>query len=97
MRLRAFESGVKVVQSASHSDARVAERVKELVVGKGHMTAGEFATAARVSFSVAKQQLYAAEQCGAVCRDDSFEGLQFYPNLFAELGQGTRETAAISN
>ena len=85
MHLRTFPSGVKVVQSASHSDANVAERVKAVMAEHGgeSMTAAEFATTAKVSFSVARQQLVAAEGCGAVCRDESFEGLIFFPNLFA--------------
>jgi ESCRT-II complex subunit VPS36 len=31
---------------------------------------------------LAKERLLAAEGRGLLCRDDSVEGLRFYPNLF---------------
>ena len=90
MRLRCFASGVKVVQSTSHSDAQVAERVRKLVNDKGRLTAAEYAAATKVSLSVGQQQVLSAEELGAVCRDDAFQGLVFYPNAFLYPEDGER-------
>jgi hypothetical protein len=34
-----------------------------------------------ISLAVALQYLFTAEQSGALCRDDTMEGLSFYKNL----------------
>jgi hypothetical protein len=36
------------------------------------------------------------EQAGKACRDDSVEGLRFYPNLFAERATwSTKKTCSV--
>ena len=45
------------------------------------MTAEEFARASGTALVIAKERLLAAENLGKLCRDDSIEGLRFYPNL----------------
>ena len=37
---------------------------------------------AGIAIVLAKERLLAAEDLGALCRDDTVEGLRFYPNLF---------------
>ena len=45
------------------------------------MTAEEFARASGTALVIAKERLLAAENLGKLCRDDTIEGLRFYPNL----------------
>ena len=49
------------------------------------MSASDLAHHQNVSVTLAKEMLLQAELRGLVCRDDSQEGLRFYPNRFAEL------------
>eukprot|EP00041_Stephanoeca_diplocostata_P011784 m.194825 g.194825 ORF g.194825 m.194825 type:complete len:411 (+) comp18664_c0_seq2:205-1437(+) len=86
MSLRTFASGVRVIQENAHSDTEVAARVlTELQNTKtgGSLSASQWATCEDISVTLALEQLYAAERCGSVCRDDSVEGLRFYPNRFS--------------
>ncbi|TPX35582.1 hypothetical protein SmJEL517_g02163 [Synchytrium microbalum] len=81
-RLRKFDSGLLVVQSATQNDADTATRVRERVQAtKGGLTAVGFATSERISVILAREQLLMAESRALVCRDDSIEGLRFYDNL----------------
>jgi len=84
--LRTFDSGVKVVQSAAMSDEKTAVRVCELVTDNGSMTPGQLARIEDISAVLAKEMLLAAESLGRVCRDDTVEGLSFYPNRFLTEG-----------
>ncbi|KAK3699936.1 hypothetical protein QZH41_016599 [Actinostola sp. cb2023] len=84
LRLRRFDSGVLVIQSVSHSDEEVIRNTKHLLDDKGSLTADELASLVKLSVMLAKERLLVTEQAGKACRDDSAEGLRFYPNLFAE-------------
>lgn len=44
----------------------------------------ELATALSISLLLAQERLLTAERLGKVCRDESIEGLRFYPNLFLQ-------------
>uniref|UniRef100_A0A4W5RDX1 Vacuolar protein-sorting-associated protein 36 n=1 Tax=Hucho hucho TaxID=62062 RepID=A0A4W5RDX1_9TELE len=48
----------------------------------GSLTAEEFAKLLGLSVLLSKERLLLAEKMGHLCRDDSVEGLRFYPNLF---------------
>lgn len=82
LRLRSFESGVIVVQQASHSDEETAKRIAQMVTLKGPQTCAQISRSTRVALALAQEQLETAERFGFVCRDDSFEGLVFYSNFF---------------
>ncbi|XP_068720318.1 vacuolar protein-sorting-associated protein 36-like isoform X2 [Montipora capricornis] len=84
LRLRAFESGVLVIQALSHSDEQVIQITKQTLDEKHSVTAEELAHLANISVMLAKERLLVTEQAGKACRDDSVEGLRFYPNLFLE-------------
>ena len=43
-----------------------------------------FVPAGNNIFFLARDRLLVTEQAGKACRDDSVEGLRFYPNLFIE-------------
>ncbi|XP_060765534.1 vacuolar protein-sorting-associated protein 36 [Neoarius graeffei] len=82
LRLRVFDSGVMVVQLQSHSEEEMIASAIDNVSEKGSLTAEEFAKLLGLSVLLAKERLLLAEKMGHLCRDDSVEGLRFYPNLF---------------
>ncbi|XP_074651856.1 vacuolar protein-sorting-associated protein 36-like [Tubulanus polymorphus] len=82
VRLRAFDSGVMVLQLSSQNEQEIIKQCFELVEQTGSLTANEFAQVIGVSVILAKQRLLVTERCGKLCRDESVEGLRFYPNLF---------------
>lgn len=80
------ETGVYVLQLTSaevtseqmlgQTEGAVSEKTEE------GLSVEEFARIAGIAVVLAKERLLAAESCGRVCRDDSVEGLRFFPNLF---------------
>uniref|UniRef100_A0A8C5DTG8 Vacuolar protein-sorting-associated protein 36 n=1 Tax=Gouania willdenowi TaxID=441366 RepID=A0A8C5DTG8_GOUWI len=82
LRLRVFDSGVMVVQLQSHSEEEMIASALDSVTDKGSLTAEEFAKLLGLSVLLSKERLLLAEKMGHLCRDDSVEGLRFYPNLF---------------
>ncbi|MBN3320698.1 VPS36 protein, partial [Atractosteus spatula] len=82
LRLRVFDSGVMVVQLQSHSEEEMIASALDNVTEKGSLTSEEFAKLLGLSVLLAKERLLLAEKMGHLCRDDSVEGLRFYPNLF---------------
>lgn len=85
MRMRQFESGVLVVQSLSHSEEAIIKDTAKLVKEHDSLSAEELSRQAGVSIMLARERLLVTENAGAVCRDDSVEGLRFYPNKFLEM------------
>lgn len=55
-------------------------QVKEI----GSLTAELLAQDIGISVLLAKERLLTTEKAGQVCRDESIEGLRFYPNLFLQ-------------
>ncbi|XP_047167819.1 vacuolar protein sorting-associated protein 36-like [Vigna umbellata] len=87
--LRKFDSGVMVIQTKSHSDEEVFNKVKMLVMKPDALRSGISASdAARtlgVAPAMAKEHLLSAESKGLLCRDISPDGFRFYINLFPEI------------
>lgn len=52
---------------------------------QGPLTAQELSRFVGVSIMLANERLLVTEGAGAICRDDSVEGLRFYPNKFLEV------------
>ncbi|XP_053871186.1 vacuolar protein-sorting-associated protein 36 isoform X2 [Malaclemys terrapin pileata] len=75
-------SGVMVIELQSHNEEEMVASALETVSEKGSLTAEEFAKLVGMSVLLAKERLLLAEKMGHLCRDDSVEGLRFYPNLF---------------
>lgn len=84
VRLRVFDSGVKVLQLASHNDKAIITSTAESVKSMGSLTSEQLAQELGISVLLAKERLLTTEKSGAICRDDNIEGLRFYPNLFLE-------------
>ncbi|XP_064405346.1 vacuolar protein-sorting-associated protein 36-like [Halichondria panicea] len=85
LRMRRFDSGVLVVQSLSHSEEVIIKTTAELIKESGSLTAEELSKHSGVSIMLANERLLGTEKVGLVCRDDSVEGLRFYPNRFLEM------------
>lgn len=51
---------------------------------KGPSTAEELAQSEGISVLLARERLLVTEKNGKACRDDSIEGLKFYPNSFLQ-------------
>ena len=90
--VKAFDSGVKVVCSASLDNEKVLEGLLKLVkpqeglagLGIG-ITERDAAKALNLSLMVAREHILTAENQGLLCRDDSPEGLRFFRNFFLEV------------
>ncbi|CAK4510708.1 unnamed protein product [Aphanomyces euteiches] len=87
MHLRKFEGGLIVLQSDLHNEDRVASRLETLAANAadGCLTSNDVALALKISLPLALEYLKVAEQKGKLCRDDTFEGLNFYLNRFPEF------------
>ncbi|XP_054108710.2 vacuolar protein-sorting-associated protein 36 isoform X5 [Callithrix jacchus] len=82
LRLHVFDSGVMVIELQSHKEEEMVASALETVSSKGSLTSEESAKLVGMSVLLAKERLLLAEKMGHLCRDDSVEGLRFYPNLF---------------
>lgn len=82
--LREFDSGVKVLQSSAHNETVIAEDTVNILKQTGKLNAEELARMLGISVILAKQRFLIAEKHGKACRDDTIEGLIFYPNKLLE-------------
>lgn len=82
MKMRQFPSGAMVLQLESHDEEAVAVATAEVVEDKKSISVEELARLLSISMILAQERLLIAERAGNVCRDESMEGLRFYPNLF---------------
>ncbi|CAG5056038.1 unnamed protein product [Parnassius apollo] len=82
MSLRKFPSGACVLQLNSQSDEEIAKVTGQLLEENGSLTPVKLSQLANVSVLLARERLFTTERRGLACRDESIEGLAFYPNLF---------------
>lgn len=82
MKLHKFDSGVMVLRLDSYDTAKEAKKIGEMLQEKGSLTADELSVLTKVTLVIAKERLLNLEKKGIACRDDSIEGLRFYPNRF---------------
>jgi len=82
MKLRQYPSGAMILQLDNHSDEQVADDVEQIVKDVGSMSIEECAREKHISVLLAHERFLIAERAGRVCRDESVEGLRFFPNLF---------------
>lgn len=82
IKMRKFPSGAMVLQLESHDDEIVAEETAEAVEKSKCIDVEEMARILGVSLLLAQERLLTAERFGKICRDESIEGIKFYPNLF---------------
>ncbi|CAN8032833.1 unnamed protein product [Ixodes persulcatus] len=84
LRLQVFPSGVTVLRLATQSDKKLAAETRQLLDEHGSLSAEDLSPLIEISVILAKERLLSAESEGLACRDDSVEGLRFYPNFFLE-------------
>ena len=85
LRLREFDSGVIVVQSESLNDASIHQEMMDLLGGAlagAGLSPHSWSLHKKCGLVLATQQLVNAEEAEVLCRDETLEGLWFYPNLF---------------
>ncbi|XP_045602806.1 vacuolar protein-sorting-associated protein 36 isoform X1 [Procambarus clarkii] len=84
LNLHTFESGVQVVQITGLDQEKVIEATVEVL--NCHevdgVSAGDLARDCGMPLLLARERLLQAEQCAKAVRDESNEGLRFFPNLF---------------
>lgn len=84
LRLHVFGSGVTVLKLATQNDEATSTEARQLIDEHGSLSAEQLSPLVHIPVILAKERLICAEQRGLLCRDDSVEGLRFYPNLFLE-------------
>ncbi|XP_026491663.2 vacuolar protein-sorting-associated protein 36 [Vanessa tameamea] len=82
MSLRKFPSGACVLQLNSNRDEEIAKATSQLLEENGFLTPVKLSQIANVSVLLARERLFTTESLGLACRDESIEGLAFYPNMF---------------
>lgn len=96
MRLHRFPSGVSVVEAQEFSEQHVSGQLRALAEAEadGSLTALDVATYLQVSLTLAQEFLRAAEARGHLCRDESAQGVLFWPNRFPDFIESTLEGAS---
>jgi len=82
LQLHTFPTGVMVLRGQGVSHEEEKQSMVNLVESSGSLTPEELGQMQAMSVVLAREKLVSAETEGALCRDDSVEGLRFYPNLF---------------
>jgi len=82
VKLREYDSGVLVLQLQSQSDAELDKETFKLLEERQKLTAVELSQILSISVLLARERLLSAEKAAFACRDDTVQGLIFYPNLF---------------
>src|SRR3989338_1537505 len=82
LKLHTFPSGVKVLQLRNQDAAGTAAEIRAACEQRGPIGALELSRLRRAPLLLAEQLLLDAEKRGLLCRDDTLQGLLFYPNRF---------------
>ncbi|KAL3097817.1 hypothetical protein niasHS_000552 [Heterodera schachtii] len=80
-----FENGVSVLQLRSLNARHISDEIFQMVESAGAMDASQLSKASGVPLVLAAERLRYAEEQGKLCRDDTIEGLFFYPNRFLDI------------
>lgn len=83
VRLRRFDdSGVFVLESCELDHNVLIKDTENRLLEMGSLSAEELSKVVGTTVVLAKERLRLTEQSGKACRDDSVQGLRFYPNYF---------------
>ncbi|CAF0910685.1 unnamed protein product [Rotaria sp. Silwood1] len=82
VRLRVLSSGTKSFELTNRNEKKDLQDIANFVESSISMSADQLANLIGIPVIVARERLIAAETHGLLCRDDSIEGLRFYPNQF---------------
>ncbi|CAH0477142.1 unnamed protein product [Peronospora belbahrii] len=85
--MRKFPGGLIVLQTDSHREDIVAERLAKMAQksSSGYITSTDVSVEMHTSIPLAWEYLKVAEDLGKLCRDETFEGTNFYPNKFDQF------------
>lgn len=85
--MRKFPGGLIVLQTDSHCEDKVAERLAMMAQksSSGFITSTDVSVEMHTSLPLASEYLKVAEELGKLCRDETFEGTNFYPNMFIKF------------
>ncbi|QQP49197.1 Vacuolar protein-sorting-associated protein 36 [Caligus rogercresseyi] len=81
LRLKKFDSGLSVLVFNDKPEESDKETL-ELVQKESCLSAEDLSRIISLSVVLSREKLLSAERTGLLCRDDSVEGLKFYPNKF---------------
>jgi len=83
MHMRSFESGVIVIQANEFNDKTMSENLlKYISQDSNGVTAIQVSAQFKISLVIANQNLLTAEKLGYLCRDETIDGIRFFPNEF---------------
>lgn len=82
--LRKFDGGLLVLMADTHREDKVADRLASMASksSSGYITSTDVSIELHTSVPLAWEYLKVAEELGKLCRDETFEGTNFYPNRF---------------
>lgn len=84
LKLYRYKSGLRVIQNQLCDNEEISDKMVKLVEQAGCLTALQLSSRLTISVHLARQRLDEAESSGRICRDESIEGLKFYPNKFLQ-------------
>lgn len=95
LRLRVFPSGVKALQLETQSDEQFAAKILQLFSserGSEYTASGllssDLSRELKVSIAIAQELLLTAESSQVLCRDESVNGVGYFPNLMRQYEEG---------
>ena len=81
--LKTYNSGVQTIQSREFNEDTYYQKLSAAIQETGSgMTALKLSEKLNVNVVLMKEHLQAAELKGALCRDESYEGVQYFENRF---------------
>lgn len=82
LKLVELESGFLMITTIDLDEKSVTKKIYKLLTREGRMTSAQLSQLQNIALPMALHYLYKSEELGLLCRDESSEGLVFYPNLF---------------
>lgn len=84
LKLVKYDSGLVVLQCDDFDVNTINNQILDIFNDIESTSAQELALKIGVSVALARQRLLDSENFGLICRDESVQGLRFYPNKFLE-------------
>ncbi|KRY35917.1 Vacuolar protein-sorting-associated protein 36 [Trichinella spiralis] len=82
IRMVTFRSQLRVLVNKDHDPSKMKTVLVNLMEENGSLTAEQLSQKRQIPMLLAKELLLDAEDDGLLCRDETIEGIRFFPNLF---------------
>ncbi|KRY52699.1 Vacuolar protein-sorting-associated protein 36 [Trichinella britovi] len=82
IRMVTFRSQLRVLVNKDHDPSKMKTVLVNLMEENGSLTAEQLSQKRQIPMLLAKELLLDAEDDGLLCRDETTEGIRFFPNLF---------------